>query len=84
MMEKQPENTSIAVEYSLPYDRSAEKGNIPYYPIFTEDNQKKYQLYVEACKGLPNFYLLGRLAEYQYYNMDAIVYRSLQLFDKIK
>lgn len=84
MMEKLPENTSIAVEYSLPYDRSAEKGNIPYYPIFTEDNQKQYQLYVKACEGVPNFYLLGRLAEYQYYNMDAIIYRSLQLFDKIK
>lgn len=84
MMEKLPENTTIAVEYSLLYDRNSSKGNIPYYPIFTESNQIQYQRYVQACEGINNFYLLGRLAEYQYYNMDAIIYRSLQLFDKIK
>ncbi len=29
--------------------------------------------------GFPNLHLLGRLAEYQYYNMDAIVARALEL-----
>ena len=29
--------------------------------------------------GSPNLHLLGRLAEYKYYNMDAIVARALEL-----
>ena len=33
--------------------------------------------------GLPGFYLLGRLAEYRYYNMDVIVGRALELADSI-
>ena len=31
-----------------------------------------------------NVYFLGRLAEYTYYNMDAVVYSALNLFEKIK
>ena len=34
--------------------------------------------------GIPNVYLLGRLAEYQYYNIDAIVLKALKLADRIK
>ena len=30
-----------------------------------------------------NLYLLGRLAEYKYYNMDAIVARALELCDTL-
>ena len=31
----------------------------------------------------PDFHLLGRLAEYKYYNMDAIVVRALELADRL-
>ncbi|MFR5811276.1 MAG: UDP-galactopyranose mutase, partial [Flavonifractor plautii] len=31
----------------------------------------------------PNFHLLGRLAEYKYYNMDAIAARALELCDDL-
>ena len=33
--------------------------------------------------GCSNLHLLGRLAEYKYYNMDAIVARALDLCDKL-
>ncbi len=78
------EKTTIAIEYPLAYDRLADKGNIPYYPIFTQDNQKKYEAYVSLAKQFPQIHLLGRLAEYKYYNMDAIILRALQMFEEIK
>ncbi len=77
-MENEPADyTYIHTEYPLPYVKDAEKGNIPYYPVFTEENQRMYNNYVEMAKAYPNLILLGRLAEYKYYNMDAIVERAL-------
>ena len=76
--EKEPK-TFIHIEYPIAYDRHAEKGNIPYYPIFTSDNEKMYMKYRELASKYPNLILLGRLAEYKYYNMDAIVKKALEL-----
>lgn len=76
--EKEPK-TFIHIEYPLAYDRHAEKGNISYYPIFTSDNEKMYMKYRELASKYPNLILLGRLAEYKYYNMDAIVKKALEV-----
>ena len=35
------------------------------------------------AERFPNLHLLGRLAEYKYYNMDAIVARALELCDQL-
>lgn len=83
MMDEKPSGTTVAIEYSLPYNKDASTGNIPYYPIFTESNQALYDKYVEALKPLTNVVLIGRLAEYKYYNMDAIIYRSLSVFENL-
>lgn len=80
----QLEKTTIAVEYSYPYDIDAEKGNIPYYPIFTEEIQNRYSEYVKLSKEFDNLFLLGRLAQFKYYNMDGIVYTALQEYEKMK
>lgn len=83
-LENEPSDvTYIHTEYPLAFDKNAEKGNVPYYPIFTLDNQKMYESYVEISKQYPNLHLLGRLAEYKYYNMDAIVYKALRLAEKL-
>ena len=83
-MVKKPEDiTYIHTEYPLPFNKDAEKGNVPYYPIFTEGNQKMYDSYVSLANNYSNLHLLGRLAEYQYYNMDAIVYKALKLSQKL-
>ena len=37
----------------------------------------------EPAVAVRNLYLLGRLAEYKYYNMDAIVARALELCDTL-
>ena len=77
------ESTYIHKEYPLAYNRNGEKGNVPYYPIFTEENEQKYRTYVEELSVFENFHLLGRLAEYKYYNMDAIILKALELSKKL-
>lgn len=56
--------------------------NIPYYPVFTATNQEKYQQYSDLAKSYSNLILVGRLAEYKYYDMDDIVERALNVFEE--
>ena len=74
-------DTYIHREFPIPYVRNE---NIPYYPIFTNSNQELYDNYVKLAKEYKNLYLLGRLAEYKYYNMDATVLKALELAETIK
>ena len=67
----------IHKEYPLQYQRGL--GFTPYYPINNEANQKQYDKYVEEIKKYNNIHLLGRLAEYKYYNMDQIILKALEL-----
>lgn len=54
--------------------------NTPYYPIFTDGNQQRYVRYKRYAQRYRNLILLGRLAEYKYYDMDDIVARALEQF----
>ncbi len=74
--------TTIMKEYSKAY--TGEEGQIPYYAIINPENKALYQRYADLAGEYGNLYLLGRLAEYQYYNMDAIVARALELAAKLK
>lgn len=76
-----PKKTTIVKEYSKAYTGQA--GEIPYYAIIAPENLALYRRYADLAGEYPNLYLLGRLAEYQYYNMDAIVLRALELADQI-
>ena len=44
---------------------------MPYYAILSPENLAMYQKYVDYVKAFPRFYLLGRLAQYKYYNIDG-------------
>jgi len=79
--QKEIEGTTIVKEYPLTYN--GEKGQIPYYAIINEENNQLYKKYLNKTKKLANFFLLGRLAEYQYYNMDIMVLKALELAEKI-
>jgi len=72
-----PGVTTIVREHSLPY------GNLPnqtpYYAIINEENNALYAKYKAMADRFDNLHLLGRLAEYKYYNMDAIAARALEL-----
>lgn len=68
-------DTTIVKEYPMPYQ--GKDGEIPYYAINNAENDALFLKYKELVNKIPNFYLLGRLAEYKYYNIDAIVDRAL-------
>lgn len=74
-------DTTILKEYPHPYTGAEDE--IPYYAINNEANQEIYQNYVRLLENHRNFYLLGRLAEYKYYNIDAIVDKALKLAARI-
>lgn len=57
--------------------------NIPYYPIPKEEYRELYRKYVTETERIKERVLfVGRLAEYQYYNMDQVVARALTVFKK--
>jgi UDP-galactopyranose mutase len=70
--------TTILKEYPQKYKVG---DNIPYYPIFTKDNRNKYDKYKDIADSFDNLTLLGRLAEYKYYDMDDIIKRALDIFE---
>jgi UDP-galactopyranose mutase len=68
-------------EYPQPYQRNK---NIPYYPIPKTECRELYKKYQqEADKLSDRVIFAGRLADYQYYNMDQAVARALSLFKRI-
>ena len=73
--------TTIVREYPFAY--SGAEGEIPYYAILNAENEALYEKYRALTAGLSDFYLLGRLAEYKYYNMDAMARRALDLAERI-
>ena len=76
-----PGVTTIVKEHSLPYGNLP--GQIPYYAIINEENNTLYAKYKEQADKHENLHLLGRLAEYKYYNMDAIAAKALELAEQL-
>lgn len=76
--------TVIATEYPLAYDKNAEIGNKPYYPVLTAQNIENFNKYNEMGNKFKNIVFCGRLAEYKYYNMDAAVANALSKMTTIK
>ena len=74
--------TTIVREYTFAY--TGAEGEIPYYAILNDDNRALYQRYKDKLAPFKNVYLLGRLAEYKYYNIDAIVKEALRLAGTIR
>ena len=76
-----PGVTTIMRECSRAY--TGAEGEIPYYAIINADNNALYAKYADLAAQYPGLRLLGRLAEYKYYNMDAIAARALALTDEL-
>lgn len=79
--QKDAKGTTIVREYPFAY--SGREGEIPYYAIMNPENEALYEKYKKLTAGIPNMHLLGRLAEYKYYNMDAMAAKALKLADKL-
>ena len=77
-----PGKTTIMKEYSRAYTGQGEE--TPYYAIINQENNALYGKYKTQAERFGNLHLLGRLAEYKYYNMDAIAARALELAETLR
>lgn len=74
------DNSTIVREYPESYG----PGKEPYYPIPAPSPRQLYARYAEMAAALPNVSFIGRLATYQYYNMDQVVGMALAEFERLK
>lgn len=75
------DGTTIVREYPFAY--TGADGEIPYYAIMNPSNEALYQKYKKLAQRHANLHLLGRLAEYKYYNIDAMTKKALELADSL-
>ncbi len=68
--------TIISKEYSHEWTMGEE----PYYPINNELNNEKYRLYRKLAEAESKIIIGGRLGEFKYYDMDAVIEAALQRF----
>lgn len=73
-------NTTIVREYPDDYG----PGKEPYYPIPTAVARSIYRKYAERAARESNISFIGRLATYNYYNMDQVVAMALDKFEEFK
>lgn len=59
------------------YPRPCGKGDIPFYPVNDGENGARYARYRALAEQEPNLLFGGRLAEFRYLNMDAVVASAL-------
>ena len=72
------EKTVISREYSSAW----KLGDEPYYPVNDDKNGALYQEYKKLADECKNVIFGGRLGEYKYYDMDAVVVRALDVVSK--
>ena len=65
--------TVISKEYSSEW----KPGDEPYYPVNDEKNGSLYAKYKELAEKETNVVFGGRLGEYRYYDMDAVIASAL-------
>ena len=71
--------TVISREYSSEW----KKGDEPYYPVNDTKNNALYEKYKKLAESEEKVIFGGRLGEYRYYDMDAVIAGSLKLCRKI-
>lgn len=67
--------TVISREFSSEW----KPGDEPYYPVNDESNSKLYEQYKSLAIKEQQVIFGGRLAEYKYYDMDAVIASALEL-----
>lgn len=74
---KQPK-TVISREYSQEWTSETE----PYYPINDETNNALYEKYKTLAEGEEKVIFGGRLGQYRYYDMDAVILSALETAER--
>ena len=70
--------TVISREYSSEW----KPGDEPYYPVNDEKNGVLYEKYKELATKEKNIIFGGRLGEYKYYDMDAVIASALDMAER--
>ena len=70
--------TIISREYSSEW----KPGDEPYYPVNDEKNGALYTKYQELAQKEKNVIFGGRLGEYKYYDMDAVIASALECAER--
>ena len=70
--------TVISREYSSEW----KPGDEPYYPVNDEKNGALYSKYRELAQKEKKVVFGGRLGEYKYYDMDAVIASALDMCEK--
>ena len=70
--------TVISREYSSEW----KVGDEPYYPVNDEKNSRLYQEYKKLADAEEKVIFGGRLGEYKYYDMDAVIDSVLNMCEK--
>lgn len=66
--------TTIVKEYPVDYEETKE----PFYPVPTKNNAEQYNKYYQLTKSQTDTIFTGRLATYQYLNMDQVIGMSIK------
>lgn len=72
------DKTVISREYSSEWHR----GDEPYYPVNDEKNGNLYAAYKKLAEQEQHVIFGGRLGEYKYYDMDAVILSALDRVEK--
>ena len=70
--------TVISREYSSEW----KQGDEPYYPVNDKKNEQMYKQYKELAEKESQVVFGGRLGEYKYYDMDAVIASALDMCKK--
>lgn len=70
--------TIISREYSSEW----RIGEEPYYPVNDEKNQARCREYQKLAEGEEKVFFGGRLGEYRYYDMDAVILSALRAAER--
>ena len=75
---KEIPKTVISREYSHEWH----PGDDPYYPVNDEKNTERYTLYRSLASKEEHVIFGGRLGEYRYYDMDAVIASALEMSER--
>lgn len=70
--------TTVVKEFPV----SCQDSNEKYYPLLTEKSIGLYKEYKEESAKLKDVYFCGRLANYEYIDMDLVIAKAFKLFEK--
>ena len=73
-------HTVISREYSAEWS----PGEEPYYPVNDRKNSELYQKYRSLAAGQTKVLFGGRLGEYRYYDMDAVIDAGLKAWELVE